>query len=312
MCGGSSRSTRSSGPAGGGCLRIRYRGPPTMRRRSSGCTAGGNGSTRGSPRTGRATSRGRPRLRWPGTRPQARSARNPARIRPRRLPFPGGLERLGGRHVHVEERPEAPGPAREPGGGPDHRHRGAPARHLAHPRPGRAGRRRWHPGGVSPDERQLRDDARAAGRASARLSAPHQPVRHIFRPDPLAASPIGHTRKSIRYLYLIRYFARFLACDTVSCSKNNPLFERMSAMAALPNSADPGWDDDLAWLDRDPVTPEELEAALDRLCELDEPDPEYEEEYGDHDELTAEELAEIREAAADEVVAVAAAMTGRR
>src|SRR4029077_19505156 len=51
-------------------------------------------------------------------------------------------------------------------------------------------------------------------------------------------------------------------------------FERMSAMAAIPNSADPGWDDELAWLDRDPATPEELEAALDRLCELDGPDPE--------------------------------------
>jgi hypothetical protein len=86
----------------------------------------------------------------------------------------------------------------------------------------------------------------------------------------------------------------------------------MSAMAAMPDSAAPGWDDDLAWLDRDPVTPEELEAALDRLCELDEPDPEYEEEYGDHDELTAEELAEIRAAAADEVLAVEAASTGRR
>ena len=83
-------------------------------------------------------------------------------------------------------------------------------------------------------------------------------------------------------------------------------------MAAMPDSADPGWDDDLAWLDRDPATPEELEAALDRLCELDEPDPEYEEEYGDHDELTAEELAEIQAAAADEVLAVAAASTGRR
>ena len=60
-------------------------------------------------------------------------------------------------------------------------------------------------------------------------------------------------------------------------------------MAAMPDPADPGRDDDLAWPD--------------------EPDPE--EEYCD-DDLTAEELAEIREAAADEVVAVAAASTGRR
>ncbi len=82
-------------------------------------------------------------------------------------------------------------------------------------------------------------------------------------------------------------------------------------MAAMPDPADPGWDDDLAWLDRDPVTPAEREASLDRLCELDDPDPEEEEEYWDYD-LTAEELADIREAAADEVLAVEAASTGRR
>src|SRR5262249_35174496 len=81
-------------------------------------------------------------------------------------------------------------------------------------------------------------------------------------------------------------------------------------MAAMPDSADPGWDDDLAWLDRDSVTPAEREAALDRLCELDDPALE-EEEYGDYD-LTAEELAEILQAGADEVLAVAAASTGRR
>jgi len=57
------------------------------------------------------------------------------------------------------------------------------------------------------------------------------------------------------------------------------------------------------------ATPAELEASLDRLCELDDPDPE--EEYWDCD-LTAGELADIREAAADEVLAVEAASTGRR
>jgi hypothetical protein len=80
-------------------------------------------------------------------------------------------------------------------------------------------------------------------------------------------------------------------------------------MTAMPDPADPGRDDDLAWLDRDPATPAELEASLDRLCELDDPDPE--EEYWDCD-LTAGELADIREAAADEVLAVEAASTGRR
>ena len=83
-------------------------------------------------------------------------------------------------------------------------------------------------------------------------------------------------------------------------------------MPSVPVPADPGWDDDLAWLDRDPMTPAELEAQLDRLCELDEADPADEDEYWDHDDLTAEELADIREAAADELLAVEAASTGRR
>ena len=34
---------------------------------------------------------------------------------------------------------------------------------------------------------------------------------------------------------------------------------------------DPGRDDDLAWLDRDPMTAEEREASLERLCEQDGP-----------------------------------------
>jgi Domain of unknown function (DUF222) len=82
-------------------------------------------------------------------------------------------------------------------------------------------------------------------------------------------------------------------------------------MPASPAPADPGWDDDLAWLDRDP----ERESWLDRAREHDEPP--QEEEYGDFDpltaeEFTAEELAEIREAAADELLAVEAASSGRR
>jgi hypothetical protein len=77
-------------------------------------------------------------------------------------------------------------------------------------------------------------------------------------------------------------------------------------MPSVPAPPDPGWDD-LAWLDRDP----EREHWLDRAREYDEPGPE-EEEYWKHDELTAEELAEIRAAAADEVLAVEAASTGRR
>jgi hypothetical protein len=58
------------------------------------------------------------------------------------------------------------------------------------------------------------------------------------------------------------------------------------------------------------MTAEELEASLDRLCELDESP--REEDCEDFAPLTAEELAEIRQAAADELLAVEAASTGRR
>jgi Domain of unknown function (DUF222) len=78
-------------------------------------------------------------------------------------------------------------------------------------------------------------------------------------------------------------------------------------MPAEPVPADPGWDEDLAWLDRDP----ERETWLDRAREHEEP-PEPEEQYEDYAPLTEEELAGIGEAAADELLAVEAATTGRR
>ena len=81
-------------------------------------------------------------------------------------------------------------------------------------------------------------------------------------------------------------------------------------MPAEPVPAEPSWDDDPAWTRPDPMTRAELEAHLDWVCEFDEP-PEPEEDE-DFDPLTAEELAEIREAAADELLAVEAASTGRR
>ena len=83
-------------------------------------------------------------------------------------------------------------------------------------------------------------------------------------------------------------------------------------MPASPAPADPGRDDDLAWLDRDPMTAAERKASLDRLCEQDEGHLEDEDEYGDFEPLTPDELAEIRAAAADELLAVEAATTGRR
>src|SRR5207344_596857 len=73
-----------------------------------------------------------------------------------------------------------------------------------------------------------------------------------------------------------------------------------------PVPANPGWDEDLAWLDRDP----EREKWLDRAREHD--DPPGDEEFEDFEPPTPGELAEIREAAADELLAVEAATTGRR
>ena len=81
-------------------------------------------------------------------------------------------------------------------------------------------------------------------------------------------------------------------------------------MSPEPVPADPGWDDDPAWTRPDPMTPAELEAHLDWVCEFDEP-PEPE-DYEDTDPLTPAELAEIRQAAADELLAVEAASAGRR
>src|SRR6266487_6534248 len=79
-------------------------------------------------------------------------------------------------------------------------------------------------------------------------------------------------------------------------------------MSPEPVSADPGWDEDLAWLDRDP----ERETWLDRAREHDEAPEPGEEEYEYYAPLTPDELAAIEEAAADELLAVKAATTGRR
>src|SRR5262245_11428002 len=60
------------------------------------------------------------------------------------------------------------------------------------------------------------------------------------------------------------------------------------------------------------MTAGEREAWLDQLAGWDEPPGEEDEEDWDVEPLTAEELAEVRAAAADESVAVGAAMAGRR
>ena len=92
-------------------------------------------------------------------------------------------------------------------------------------------------------------------------------------------------------------------------------------MPSVPAPADPGWDGDPAWLDRDPVTAAEREAWLDRLCAQDDDPADAPQEYWDpesctpppgQDELTAGELAGIAAAAGDEMLALDAASTGRR
>ncbi len=52
-------------------------------------------------------------------------------------------------------------------------------------------------------------------------------------------------------------------------------------MPPEPVPADPGWDEDLAWLDRDPMTAAEREAWLDRLCQLDDDPADAPQEYWD-------------------------------
>src|ERR1700748_3691531 len=88
---------------------------------------------------------------------------------------------------------------------------------------------------------------------------------------------------------------------------NNPFSERSWFMLPSPVPADPGWDEDLTWLDRDP----EREDWLARAREHDKP-PDEDEDDGYFESFTPEELAEIQEAAADELLAVKAATTGRR
>src|SRR5215467_4311855 len=84
-------------------------------------------------------------------------------------------------------------------------------------------------------------------------------------------------------------------------------------MPAEPVPADPGPEDDLAWLDRDPATAQEREAWLDRVCEQDgPPEPEEHDDFDPLTPLTPAELAEVRQAAADDLLAVKAATTGRR
>src|ERR1700742_3838522 len=81
-------------------------------------------------------------------------------------------------------------------------------------------------------------------------------------------------------------------------------------MTALSAQEPSEWDEDPAWTRPDPMTAAELEAGLDRVCEHDEPPGP--DEFEDVEPFTVEELAEIREAASDELLAVEAAPPRRR
>ena len=81
-------------------------------------------------------------------------------------------------------------------------------------------------------------------------------------------------------------------------------------MPPSPAPADPGRDDDLAWLDRDPER--ELTGWTGPASTTSRPSRRNTRSTRTSPPLTADELAEVREAAADELLAVEAATTGRR
>jgi len=77
-------------------------------------------------------------------------------------------------------------------------------------------------------------------------------------------------------------------------------------MPPEPVPADPGPDHEPAWPARDPMTAEEREAWLDHPAASGDPPKEEDEQDWDAEPLTAAELAEIGEAAADEMLAAGA------
>src|SRR6516165_2785233 len=99
----------------------------------------------------------------------------------------------------------------------------------------------------------------------------HFPMRTIFqRPDSSSTSvSLFEISTPLAKLFEIRYAIRYHIRRTILPSGR-------WFMPQQPVPADPGRDDDLAWLDRDPMTAEEREAYLDRVCEQDEPPGEEE------------------------------------
>src|SRR5690348_15525548 len=102
------------------------------------------------------------------------------------------------------------------------------------------------------------------------------------RPDPVAESLIS----LFEYRIISVGHERCLLLCSIEIIMPNGWW----SMPAEPVPADPGRDEDLAWLDRDP----ERDCWPGRAREHDEPP--LDEEYEDHEPLTGEELAEIGEA----------------
>src|ERR1700759_5338420 len=137
----------------------------------------------------------------------------------------------------------------------------------------------------------------------------------VTRPDPGSLTWALYPRAvllispaTLAFLFDICRGAGNSRLNTVSCSENNTSAERVWLMSSVPAPADPGWDEDPAWPDQDPMTAAEREAWLDRLCAQDDDPSDEPQEYWDpescapppgQDELTAGELAGVREAAAD-------------
>src|SRR5256714_5017045 len=136
-------------------------------------------------------------------------------------------------------------------------------------------------------------------------STTRHPSRGTTSHSPAPRSRRGATASTLIYLFEYHVLSGDHERDLLLCSIEIITPNGWWSMPPEPVPADPGWDEDLAWLDRDP----ERETWLDRAREHD--DSPLEVEYADYTPLTEEELPEIREPAADALLAAKAPTPGR-
>src|SRR2546423_7482551 len=136
-------------------------------------------------------------------------------------------------------------------------------------------------------------------------STTRHPSRGTTSHSPAPRSRRGATASTLIYLFEYHVLSGDHERDLLLCSIEIITPNGWWSMPPEPVPADPGWDEDLAWLDRDP----ERECWLDRAREHD--DPPEPEESGGFPVLTPDEVAEIEDAAADELLAVEAAAPAR-